>query len=258
MSMASPEAPNVTSIERTFSILEMLDKTQRGWNISEMSRKLNIPKSSAHVIFLTLERLGYIKKEASSKRYQLGIKVYGLGRSLMKNLDLPDLALPHMRWLVEQTKLTAHLGVLEKNKAVFIQKVDGPGMIKFDTYIGKGADVHCTGLGKALLAYAPEEIAEEVLAGSSFQRHTKTTICKPAKLKKALSQVKSKGYSVDDEEEELGVRCIAAPIMNHVGETVAAVSVTGTIFQIEPARFDEIGFLVIKTSARISRALQKV
>lgn len=255
--MANAEAPHVTSIERTFSILEMLDKTQRGWNISEMSRKLNIPKSSAHVIFLTLERLGYVKKEASSRRYQLGLKVYGLGRSLMKNLDLPDIALPHLRWLVEQTKLTSHLGVLEKNKSVFIQKVDGPGMIKFDTYIGKGADVHCTGLGKALLAHAPEEVVGEILAVDSFHRYTKTTICTPAELKKSLAQVRSKGYSVDDEEEELGVRCIAAPIMNHVGETVAAVSVTGTTFQIEPAHFGEIGDLVIKTAGRISRALQK-
>src|SRR3954452_8875517 len=148
--MANTDSPHVISIERTFSILETLDKTQRGWNISEMSRKLNIPKSSAHVIFLTLERLGYIKKMPSSRRYQLGLKVYGLGRSLMKNLDLPDLALPHIKWLVEQTKLTSHMGVLEKNKSVFIQKVDGPGMIKFDTYIGKAADAHCTGLGKAL------------------------------------------------------------------------------------------------------------
>lgn len=255
--MANSETPHVTSIERTFSILEMLDKTQRGWNISEMSRKLNIPKSSAHVIFLTLERLGYVKKEVSSRRYQLGLKVYGLGRSLMKNLALPEIALPHLRWLVEQTKLTSHLGVLEKNRTVFIQKVDGPGMIKFDTYVGKGADVHCTGLGKALLAHASEEVLEEILSVESFTRFTKTTITTPADLKIELSRVRLKGYSIDNEEEELGCRCIAAPILNHVGEPVAAVSVTGTTFQIQPDHFDEIGTMVKQTASRISRALQR-
>jgi DNA-binding IclR family transcriptional regulator len=251
------EAPHARSIERTFAILEILDRTKRGWNISELGRKLNIPKSSAHVIITTLERLGYVKREAASRRYQLCLKVYGLGRNLLRNLAVPDLALPHLRALTEKTKLTSHLGVLEKDQIVFIQKVDGPGFIKFDTYIGKRAGLHCTSLGKSFLAYASDEVIEEILSLSSFGRYTRKTITKPSDLRAAISHVRSKGYSLDDEEEELGVRCIGAPVLNQFGEPVAAVSVTGTVFQIQPHDFETIAASVKQAAARVSRALQR-
>lgn len=248
--------PYATSIERAFSILEMLDGSRRGWNISEISRKRKIPKSSAHVIVLTLERLGYVKREPSSRRYKLGLKICGLGRGLMNDLALPEIALPHMRWLVEKTRLTSHLGVLEKGHVVFIQKIDGPGMIKFDTYVGKRADLHCTGLGKALLAYSHEGVISDVLLNGSFARYTESTITAPAAFRKELIRVKQKGYSIDDEEEELGVRCLAVPVFNPLGELIAALSVTGTTAQIHPDGFDKLGEIVKEASARISKALK--
>ena len=234
----------------------MLDGSRRGWNISEMSRKLRIPKSSAHVIVLTLEQLGYIKRDPGSRRYQLGLKIYGLGKGLMKNLALPEIALPHLKWLVEQTRLTAHLAILERSQAVFIQKVDGPGIIKFDTYVGKRADLHCTGVGKVLLAYAGEEIAQEILSVDSFPRYTNATITSPANLKKELFVVRKKGYAVDDEEEELGVRCLGAPVLNQSGEPVAAVSVTGTLSQVRRDRLDQLAEVVKQAAGRVSGALQ--
>jgi DNA-binding IclR family transcriptional regulator len=254
--LASSEKPYATSIERAFAILEVLDGTRRGWNISEMSRKLRIPKSSAHVIVLTLERLGYIKRDPSSRRYQLGLKICGLGRGLMKNLALPEIALPHLRWLVEQTRLTAHLAILERNQAVFIQKVDGPGVIKFDTYVGKRADLHCTAVGKVLLAYASEKFAQEILSVDSFPGYTNATITSPADIRRELCLVKKKGYSVDDEEEELGVRCLSAPILNSSGESTAAISVTGTISQIHRDGLDSLADIVKQAAARVAGALQ--
>jgi DNA-binding IclR family transcriptional regulator len=254
--LASSEKPYATSIERAFAILEVLDGTGRGWNISEMSRKLRIPKSSAHVIVLTLERLGYIKRDPGSRRYQLGLKICGLGRGLMKNLALPEIALPHMRWLVDQTRLTAHLAILERNQAVYIQKVDGPGVIKFDTYVGKRADLHCTAVGKVLLAYAGEEFAQEILSVDSFPRYTNVTITSAASLGKELSIVRKKGYSVDDEEEELGVRCLGTPVLNSSGKSVAALSVTGTISQIRQDGLDSLADIVKEAAARVSGALQ--
>jgi DNA-binding IclR family transcriptional regulator len=254
--LASSDKPYASSIERAFAILEVLDGTRRGWNISEISRKLRIPKSSAHVIVLTLERLGYIKRDPASRRYQLGLKICGLGRSLMKNLALPEIALPHLQWLVEQTRLTAHLAILERNQAVFIQKVDGPGVIKFDTYVGKRADLHCTAVGKVLLAYASEQFAQEILSVDSFPRYTNATITSPAGLRKELCVVRKKGYSVDDEEEELGVRCLGTPVLNSCGESVAALSVTGTVSQIRQDGLDSLADIVKQAGARVSGALQ--
>jgi IclR family transcriptional regulator, KDG regulon repressor len=250
--------PHATSIERAFAIIEMLDGTRRGWNISEISRKQKIPKSSAHVIVVALERLGYLKREDGSRRYKLGLKICSLGRRLMNDLALPEIALPHMHWLVGQTRLTSHLGILEKGHVVFIQKIDGPGMVKFDTYVGKRAEVHCTGLGKALLAFSNEQMIRDCLSVGSFAKYTESTITSPANFRKELIRVKQKGYSIDDEEEEAGVRCVAVPVFNPLGELVTALSVTGTTAQISSSSFDKLAATVKEAASRISRALKEM
>jgi DNA-binding IclR family transcriptional regulator len=253
--VATSNQPNAVAVQRAFAILELLDSSRRGWNISEMSRKLSIPKSTTHVLVLTLERLGYIRRYRSSRRYQLSLKIFALGREVLKTMPLPELALPHMRWLVEETKLTAHLGILERNHVVFIQKVDGPSMIKFDTYIGKRSHLHCTGLGKSLLAYQPDEVLQALLSNHSFHRFTEKTIVSWQAFRKELSKVRQMGYSMDDEEEELGVRCLASPILAASGETLAAVSVTGTTSQIRAEETKKLGNLVRQGAARIAASV---
>ena len=157
--------------------------------------------------------------------------MFGLGRKALNATPLPEVAIPHLRWLVQESKLTAHMGILEKCQVVFVQKIDGPGIIKFDTYIGKCSELHCTGLGKALLAFQPEEIVQSVLSNYAFDRFTKRTISSHAAFVAELARVRQNGYAIDDEEEELGIRCIAAPVLSS-GAPVAAVSVTGTTTQI--------------------------
>ena len=253
--LVSANRPNAVAVERAFAILELLDASKRGWNISEMSRKLSIPKSTTHVLILTLERLGYIRRYRATRRYQLSLKIFGLGREILKTMPLPELALPHMRWLVEETKLTAHLGILERNHVVFIQKVDGPSMIKFDTYIGKRSHPHCTGLGKSLLAYQSDEALQALLSNHSFHRFTNKTITSWEAFRKELSKVRQLGYSMDDEEEELGVRCLASPILTGTGETLAAVSVTGTTSQICAEEAKKLATLVRQAAARIAASV---
>src|SRR6202035_763349 len=134
----------------------------------------------------------------------------------MKSLSLPERALRPMQWLVEITRCTAQLAVLADDQAMYIQKVEGPGLIQFDSYIGKRTNLHCTGVRKVLLAYAVEQ--EHLLNRKSFARYTQRTITSPAALRKELIRVRQRGYAVDDEEEELEVRCIAAPVFNQSGE----------------------------------------
>ena len=237
------------SVERAFAILEFLNSSQRGWNISEMSRKLGIPKSSTHVLFSTLDKLGYIKELQSSRRYQLSPKLYGLGRRALEAAPLPIIALPHLHWLVQQTNLTAHVGILEKRQVVFVQKVDGPGIIKFDTYIGKCSPLHCTGLGKSLVSFQSEEDFALLFEKYNFSRFTKKTISSYTAFMAECARIRSCGYSVDDEEEELGIRCIAVPILSD-GTPVAAISVTGTTAQIPQ---ENIADIVSKTTCAASR-----
>jgi DNA-binding IclR family transcriptional regulator len=252
--MRASTKPNVGSVQRAFSILELLNSSKRGWNISEMGRKLEIPKSTTHVLISTLEQLGYIKQHLPTRRFQLTTKMFGLGRRALDVIPLPDAALPHLRWLVQETGFTAHVGILEKNQVVFVQKVDGPGVIKFDTYIGKCSDLHCTGLGKSLVAFQAEDSIKALLSSYSYNRFTKKTITSRTDFLAELERVRTQGYSMDDEEEELGIRCVAAPIFS-VGATSAAVSVTGTTSQMHMSSFEKTIALTKRAAARISACI---
>jgi DNA-binding IclR family transcriptional regulator len=251
----SRDMASLNSVERAFAILEFLNSSRRGWNISEMSRKLGIPKSSTHVLFSTLDKLGYIKEFQSSRRYQLSPKLYGLGRRALEAAPLPIIALPHLHWLVQQTNLTTHVGILEKRQVVFVQKVDGPGIIKFDTYVGKCSPLHCTGLGKSLVSFQREEELALLFEKYNFSRFTKKTISSHTAFMAECARIRSRGYSVDDEEEELGIRCVAVPILSD-DVAVAAISVTGTTAQMPPENIPDIVSKTMCAAARIAAQLQ--
>ncbi|MCX6606353.1 MAG: IclR family transcriptional regulator [Acidobacteria bacterium] len=230
--MAESSAPKATAVERAMAMLEYLDGSRRGLNISEISRKLGIPKSSAHVIVVTLERLGYVQKREDSLHYTLGLKAYGLGQGMLRGLSIAELAMPHMRALAEQWRRPVHLAVPDGDQGVYIQKAEAPGLIQFDTYVGRRMDLHCTGVGKVLLAWGPPDILARLTAKPTYIRYTKNTITNPKALQKEVAAVRKLGWAVDDEEEELGVRCVAVPVFSAPGRFVAGLSVTGTTGQI--------------------------
>ena len=234
-----PSVQNASSVERALQILECLDSSRRGLNISEISRKLNIPKSSAHVIIVTLQRMGYVQKREESLNYMLGLKAYGLGQGMMKSLSISEAAVPHMRALSNQLHLPSHVAVPDGDQGVYIQKVDTPGLIKIDTYVGRRMDLHCTGVGKVILAFGPPELQDRFLAKPVYIRYTRNTITSPRMLKREIGRVRKLGYAVDDEEEELAVRCVSVPIFQN-GRFVAALSVTGTTAQIPTSAIEEI------------------
>jgi len=249
--------PNATAVERALAILDCLDSSKRGMNISEMSRRLRIPKSSTHVIVVTLERLGYLERKPDSLNYHLGLKAYGLGRGMMRNLSLAELVLPNLRVLVDQLHLPAHLAVGDGEQGVYIQKVDTPSLIRIDTYIGRRMDLHCTAVGKVILAWETAEFVERVLGKEAYIRHTGNTITSSRALRRELIRIQKSGYAVDDEEEELGVRCVAVPVFDHNGRFAAGLSVTGTTSQIPLDSVESVAERLKHTAATISVACQQ-
>ncbi len=246
-----PTTTTVPSVERALQILEVLDASRRGMNIAELGRKLDIPRSTAHVLVLTLERCGYVTKSASSRNYMLSMKVFNLGREMVQNQKLSEIALEPMKWLSAQARLTSHLAVLENDQAVYVQKVEGPGFIRFDTTVGKRTNLHCTSVGKVLLAYCQEVHRKEFLSKMTYARYTRKTITTAAALRVELAKTAERGYAIDDEEEELEVRCLAVPVFNPRGELVAALSVTGTLGTIVDQSIPPIVSLLQRASARI-------
>lgn len=236
-------------------VLEALDWSREGLHISGLARLLGIPKSSAHVILVTLENLGYVKQTGSQNRYTLSLRAYNLGREMLGNLLLPNVALPHMRQLAAATRMSVNLAILERDQGMIIQKVDGPGFVRFDTYRGKRAPLHCNGVGKVLLAFGDPACRKAILSKTAFSRHTKKTIVTATRLRKELEVVAAQGYALDDEEEELEVRCLAVPVYSPGEELIAALSVSGTLKQIHPDNYALLVGLLRQAASRVTEQL---
>jgi DNA-binding IclR family transcriptional regulator len=247
------ETVSVNSVARAMHILEMLDGSSRGMSISEISRRLGIPKSTTHLIVLTLEGLGYLNKSPRNL-YELSLKAYTLGRERMQGMSLPSVGLPAMKSLAAATRLTVHLSVLEKYQAIIIQKVQGVGS-RFDTYVGKRISLHCTATGKVLLAHASPANRKQVLSRTVFTRHTRHTITSNTQLEKVLDIIRQVGYAADDEEEELGARCLAVPVRGVASECVAALSVSGAVDELSLTPGSAVIHLLSEAATAIHRAV---
>ena len=189
--MVTSAKPRAGSVDRAFLILELLNSSKRGWNISEISRKLEIPKSTTHVLISTLDRLGYIRQHPSSRRFQLSTKLFGLGRRSLNVSALPDAAPPptFAGWCTRQDSRPMWASS-RRTRSYSSTRLMDPGIIKFDTYIGKTSELHCTGLGKSLVAFQPEDSIETLLSNYSYNRFTKKTICSRAMFMLELARVR--------------------------------------------------------------------
>ena len=255
--MAGTETSPATAVERALNILEAAAQRREGLTNSEISRKLGIPKSSASYILRTLEKRGYLRREAETGRYRLGLKILSLGGDVQSNLDIAHVALPFMRSLVERIHLTMHLAVLDQGEAVYVEKVEAPGFFKVNTWVGRRMFLHSTSVGKCLLAWLPKHDVEALVRQQGLKKRTPKTITTMTKLLAELEHAKQSGYAVDDEENSLGARCLGAPIFDALGNVTAALGASGTLTQMDESNMPRIIEALKETARRISRQLQR-
>src|SRR5271163_1818467 len=237
------------AVERALAMLEAVSQASDGLSNAEISRKLNIPKSSASYILRTLENQGYLTRDGESGKYRVGLKILSLSRGALGGLDVRGVALPIMRHLTHQTGLTCHLAVLDGPDAVYIEKVEPEGFIRMDTWVGRRMRVHATSVGKAIVAHIPQEQLEEILRKSGMEKRTPKTITTQPRLFRELEKVRAQGYAVDDEENNLGARCVGAPIFDERGSIEAGLGLSGTTQQVSPQTMPRI-LEAIKDAAR--------
>ncbi|HZQ94225.1 MAG TPA: IclR family transcriptional regulator [Candidatus Sulfotelmatobacter sp.] len=242
------ENPSV-AVERALRMLEEVAQEPEGLSNAEISRKLQIPKSSASYILRTLETQNYLNRDEETGKYRVGLKILSLSRGALSGIDVREVALPIMRHLMEKTNLTCHLAILDGPEAVYIEKVEPQGFIRMDTWVGRRMRVHATSVGKALVAHIPEKKLEKILAERSMERRTPKTITSAARLLKELEKVRAQGYAVDDEENNLGARCVGAPVFNQQGEIEASLGLSGTIHQVNAQTMPRI-IEALKDAAR--------
>jgi DNA-binding IclR family transcriptional regulator len=252
--MAEKEDVSSAAVERALSILEVIAERSAGMTNSEISRKVDIPKSSASYILRTLESCGYLKRDLEGK-YRLGLRVLALSRGVQTGIDLREEAMSEIQLLVKRTGLTAHLAVMDRAEAVYVEKVESHGFIKMDTWVGRRMQVNSTAVGKALAAYMAEADVDAILKERGLKKRTPKTITAHARFIHELKRVREHGYAVDDEENSLGARCVAAPIFDATGHVQAAIGVSGTTADVNRASISRIAATVKDAAMKISRHL---
>lgn len=250
--MAVKSFYSVPSIVRAFAVLETVALAKRELSVAEISRKLGLPNSSTDLIVKTLERGGYLQRSAHNGRYFFGLKLVNLGGVALDSLDLRQEAKSFLQALMHESGLTVHMAVPENNGMIIIEKLHDSGMLKLASFVGRRIDAHCTGVGKALIAFMPPEAFDQQISTRALARHNENTIVSMDSLKREVLRIRAQGYALDDEEDELGVRCIGAPVFGHDGRVIAAISVAGAVSQIPIERVRVTGEKVRLAAKSIS------
>jgi IclR family acetate operon transcriptional repressor len=245
----------VTSVERALSILELLASRHQGLSTSEISRFAKVPKSSTSYLLRTLVNRGYVHRDVETGQHTLGIRILSLGGQAMQGMALREVALPQLRYLVEQTRLGAHLAVLDHGDAVYVERIESPGFIKMDIWNGRRVAPQATAVGKALICNLDKQEVQEIVARHQINPASSKTITTVPRLMTELSATRQRGYAIDDEEHAVGVRCVAAPVFAASGDIVAAIGVSGTVSQISDTQLTTVGNIVRTAALKLSAQL---
>ena len=243
-------------LQKVFSILETVVAGQaKGVTYTEIVTRLGLAKSTVHRILQDLTALEYLNYNSETKRYFGSLKLASIGAEVMSSFELRDHVRPHLMSLHQDTGHTANLGVLDGLKGVFIDKIEAKDFgIKLFSEIGKTFPLHCTGLGKVLLAYAPVDLFSEI-SKNPLERMNQNTITDPHILKKELASIRKNAYALDNQEITRGIMCVGAPVFGLDGNLAGAVSVTFPAYLNEDRGIEKEIAAVKKYSALISNTL---
>ncbi len=250
-----PKQPeSVAAVLKVFAILQSLaERNESG--ISELSMRLAMPKATVYRFLQTMKSLGYVRQEVDSERYGLTMKMFELGTMALQYPDLVELAKPHMQELADVTGETVHLGMLIDSEIVYVHKVDSRHMLGMYSRIGRRAPLHCTAIGKVLLAWGDPARLDQALKGCDFKRYRDKTITDRAAFDAELERTRAQGFGQDREEFDDHIRCVGVPIFDRHRQAVAGLSVSIPTFRFEPERELEIVAMLQTASRAVSKQL---
>ncbi len=253
--MSKGRRAGVQSVERAITILKSfsLEKPERG--VSELSRELELHKSTVSRLMSTLESGGLLYRNSQTGRYSLGVELVGLAAQVVAYMDVREVAHPFLRDLAEYCQETVDLSVLDKGEVINLEQfVPAARQVKNIGRVGRRMAAYCTAAGKALLAHLPQEQVEEVLP-TELKRFTSHTITDREKLYRELAQIRENGYAIAHEEMENGLNAVAAPVFDYSGQVQAAVSVAGPAYRLQAEILPQMASWIIKTTTKISEQL---
>ena len=243
----------VPSLKNSFTILEIL-ANNNVFTLKEISHRTSIPKTTVFRILYTLEQEGVIEKQGD--KYSIGFRVIKLGMAALSKMELRNIAIPFLYELSIKLGETSHLAVLSDRKSLIIEVCDSPHPVKISSRPGTLVSLHCSATGKVLLAFAiGAENIDEYYEGMKLEKRTDNTITSISEFKKEIQKILNQGYAVDNEEYYENVRCLAAPIKNAFGKTVATIGITATTFRFKPEMTPSASTEVIRVATEISKKL---
>jgi IclR family acetate operon transcriptional repressor len=248
-------AYTVKSLVKALNILEVLADEEGPYTLTQLSRRLDLHVSTVHRLLVNLVRHGFVEEDAVSGGYQLSFRVLRMGLRVLDRLEFRRVATSLLRELNSRTKETVHLAILQEGRSISIEKFDSPQPVGLEARLGGVMPLHCSGVGKTLLAYQGEDLLNQIVQSPGLTRMTAHTITGLPQLRKELERIREQGYALDQEEAVDGLRCVAGPVFTHTGQIVAAFSVAGPATRLTPARVPEIAQLVRETSQQISYRL---
>lgn len=256
-----PKKPayKVQVLDRAINILEFVARQGGGEaGLPELAAAMKLHKTTTHRIAHVLESRGLLRRGPDSNRYRLGLHLYDLGCQALDNVNIRDEARPIMTRVAFEVGETTHLAVLDRAEVLYIERIEAQRSLTMGSKLGARNPVYCTALGKAILAFSPDAEIDQALAGCRMQARTKNTITSVLSLKRDLERIRDRGYSIDDEEIEDGIRCISAPVLNPADRAVAAISISGPSSRVTPDRFQIIGKTVMKAADELSAHIGRI
>jgi IclR family transcriptional regulator, KDG regulon repressor len=218
---------NVQSLERALTILNKLSEYPDGIQITRLSEQVGLTKSTIHRLLATLSSMNYVVKDEETDKYKLGLQVLFLSRNLLNNSDIVTVSKPFLEKLSQEVNETVHLCIEDRGEVVYIDKIESTQTIRMYSRIGSRAPMYCTGVGKILLSGKNKDEFNELISNINFIPKTPSTITSKEEFIEEIEKVKSQGYALDNAENEVVLRCIAAPIFDHKGKIIASFSISG-------------------------------
>jgi len=244
----------IKSVAKAMEILNLFSSEEPRLSLSQIAQRLNIPKATAHNILATLMQYDFIEK-TSDDRYALGNAIIAMTQAVRVNVELRDRAAPLLRQLADECRETVYLTTLDGGSALYIYAVESPRRLLARTAVGERVPLHCTSVGKAILAFLDEESVTKIIELQGLPAFTERTITDKEILYQELAETRQRGYAIDRGEHEVGTYCVGAPILDSERQVIGACSISGTDPEIVGERMEELGQRIMQVAHEISRRM---
>jgi IclR family KDG regulon transcriptional repressor len=245
----------VQVLDRALEILRVVGDRSGDSSLVEICKALKLHKSTVHRLIMVLERHRMVDKNPDTGHYRLGLRLFELGSKAISVLDLRDHSRPFLNQVLDETQETVHFCVLDQGEVLYIEKLEPERSVRLASRVGRRSPAYCTSVGKAILADLPAAEVDAIIKQSGLRRITSSTVVTPGALKEELETIRSRGYAIDDEENEEGVRCVGAAVHDHSGRPIAAISASGPSFRLTKSKVAEIAKSVVEAASALSHEL---